>query len=251
MAALGRLTSRKVIYRACDVPVDELACAVALLRCAGFSGANVTIPHKISIIGHLASLSREARLAGAVNVVRCSGGRLHGHNTDWPGFRDALEESGIAVRGLDAVIFGAGGAARAAACALASLGARRVHISARNRRAQLALVGTLSDAFAKTAFRPGIPRKADVAVNATPLGLPGFPDRSPAPPDWSGCAVACDLVYGRRTAFQNHALRLGARAMGGTSMLVWQALRSWEFWFGPLGHDQRQRLKNALMKELS
>ncbi|MDD5630151.1 MAG: shikimate dehydrogenase, partial [Elusimicrobia bacterium] len=64
MAGLGRLTRRKVLYRACDVPPERLACAVELLRWSGMLGANVTVPHKTAIVPLLDSLTYEARVAG-------------------------------------------------------------------------------------------------------------------------------------------------------------------------------------------
>jgi shikimate dehydrogenase len=250
MAGLGRLTRRRVLYRACDVPPERLACAVELLRWSGMLGCNVTVPHKVAVVPLLDGLTPEARLAGAVNAVRCGQGRLLGHNTDSAGFTDALREAGFAAAGRDALVFGAGGAARAALCALGRLRARRVTIAARHPEAARALARAMAESFPGTVFVVGRPAAADLAVNATPLGLPGLPDRSPAASDWPGCALAFDLVYGRRTAFQRQARRLGARVLGGSGMLVSQALRSWEFWFGPLGAPRRAALKIRLLERL-
>ncbi|MDD5656105.1 MAG: shikimate dehydrogenase [Elusimicrobia bacterium] len=251
MAALARLTGRRVLYRCCDVAPDKLAFAAGLLRGADFLGCNVTIPHKTAVIPFLDRLTPQARLAGAVNAVRRDGELLVGHNTDLAGFADALRDAGFSARGRDALVFGAGGAARAVAAALGRLGARRVTIWARRPAAARALARGFAALFQRTKFRAGAPRAADLAVNATPLGLPGWPDLSPAPPDWRGCACAFDLVYGRRTAFQAQALRLGARAVGGNGMLVCQALRGWEFWFGPLGAARRAALKERLVAHLA
>ena len=117
MLSLGRLARRKIAYRACDVAPEKLACAVELLRWSGMLGCNVTVPHKVAVAPMLDQLTHEARLVGAVNVVRCASNRLIGHNTDAAGCADALREAGFKVGGCTAVIFGAGGAARAAACA--------------------------------------------------------------------------------------------------------------------------------------
>jgi shikimate dehydrogenase len=250
MANLGRLTRRKVLYRACDVSPERLVCAVELLRWSGMLGGNVTVPHKVAIVPLLDGLTPEARLAGAVNVVRCGQGRLLGHNTDSAGFTDALRESGYSATGRSALVFGAGGAARAVLCALGRLHAHRVTIAARRPEAARSLARVMTASFPDTTFAAGQARAADIAVNATPLGLPGLPDRSPAPSDWPGCGLALDLIYGRRTAFQRQAQRLGARVLGGSSMLVSQALRSWEFWFGALGAPRRDVLKSRLLESM-
>jgi shikimate dehydrogenase len=250
MAVLSRLTGHRVLYRACDVSPDKLAFAVGLLRSAGFLGGNITIPHKTAVVPLLDRLTPQARLAGAVNVVRRDGQRLVGHNTDLAGFSDALRDAGFRARGRDALIFGAGGAARAAVAALGRMGARRITVTSHRPTAARTLTRDFSALFPRTQFQAGPACAADLAINATPLGLPSFPDRSPAPPDWRGCDFALDMIYGRRTAFQRQALRLGARTAGGTGMLVCQALRCWEFWFGPLEETRRAFLKNRLIANL-
>ncbi len=248
MTELGCLARRKAAYRPCTVAPERLAFAVGLLRTAGFVGANVTAPHKISVIAHLDRLTPEARRIGAVNAVKMSRGKLVGHNTDAAGFADALGEAGFSAKGCEALIFGAGGAARAVAFALGRLKAREVSICARRPQRARALARDMAALFPRTAFRSARPAAAELAVNATPLGR--FPhDRSPAPASWPGCQLAFDLVYGRRTAFLRQAQGLGAQTIDGTSMLVFQALRSWEFWFGPLGAERRGLWKKRLMRK--
>jgi shikimate dehydrogenase len=251
MTALGMLEKKQISYRTCDVVPGKLALAVSLLRHCGARGFNVTVPHKRTVIPHLDDLSYEAARIGAVNAVRCAQGRLLGHNTDAAGFCEAIKDAGFAPEGREAVVFGAGGAARAAAFSLARLGARAIRITTRRPGPALALIRDLAPGFPKTVFQTGPAGPAYLAVNATPLGLPGYPDRSPAPAGWPGCRAALDLVYGRRTAFQRQALRLGARTQGGTGMLVCQALQAWEFWFGPLPRKRRQAWKEFILEGIS
>jgi shikimate dehydrogenase len=250
MSELGRLTRRRIVYRACDVLPERLACAVELLRWSGMSGGNVTVPHKVAIVPLLDAITPEARLAGAVNTVRCHEGRLVGHNTDAAGFADALEDAGFKAAGKDCLIFGAGGAARAAACALGRLRARRVTVAARRPQTARVLARSMARKFPRTVFAAGRPGRADLAVNATPLGMSGCPDRSPAPAGWPGCLFAMDLVYGRRTAFQRQSLTRGAQVLGGSGMLAAQALRSWEFWFGPFAKGSRADIKSRLVERM-
>jgi shikimate 5-dehydrogenase len=60
-----------------------------------------------------------------------------------------------------------------------------------------------------------------------------------------------DLVYGKKTAFQRHAERLGANVSDGTAMLIFHALRAYEFWDSPLGAARRAALAEKLIEELS
>ncbi|MFR1989220.1 MAG: shikimate dehydrogenase family protein [Oscillospiraceae bacterium] len=76
-------------------------------------GVNCTIPHKIAVMEYLDELSESARLIGAVNTIVNDNGRLYGDNTDGKGFMMSLQSNGVDVRGKRAVVFGAGGAARA------------------------------------------------------------------------------------------------------------------------------------------
>jgi shikimate dehydrogenase len=246
-ARLSRLLRRPISYVA--VEVDDLPAAVAAARAAGWRGANVTVPLKLEAAALASRLTPAARALGAVNVLRFSRGVV-GHNTDAEGLRDALKLAGVRARGKDALVFGAGGAARAAGWALARCGARRVRFCARTPARARAAARALSPRFPRTAFSAGAAASAGIWVNATPLGMKGFPDRSPAPRGLPAPESAIDLVYGRRTAFQRDAAARGAAVTDGGAMLVCQALRAWEFWDRPLGARRRAALTGTLLKEV-
>jgi shikimate dehydrogenase len=248
-AKLGRLLKRPIAYAAMEVLPGDLGVVVAAVRDAGWRGANVTVPFKEEAAALAGRLTPAARALGAVNVLLFSR-RVVGHNTDGEGLRDALRRAGVKVRGKNALVFGAGGAARAAGWALAREGARRVRFSARTASRAARAARDLRPHFPKTNFSSGAPAAADIWINATPLGMKDFPDRSPAAKRLPSPETAVDLVYGRRTAFQRDAAARGARVLDGASMLVHQALRAWEFWDKPLGARRRSALAGPLLKEV-
>ncbi len=248
-ARLSRLLKRPIAYAAVEAWPGELGAAVAVARDAGWRGANVTVPLKEEAARLAQTLTPAARALDAVNALRF-GASVVGHNTDADGLRDALRRAGVKARGKDALVFGAGGAARAAAWALAKDGARSVRFSARTAARASRAARDLGRAFPRVRFAAGAPARAQIWVNATPLGMKGFPDRSPAPKSLPSPEVAVDLVYGRRTAFQRDAARRGARVENGASMLVYQALRAWEFWDRPLGAARREALAVPLIDEV-
>ncbi len=246
--SLGDKLGVPLSYRAIPLPPAELAGEVDSLKADGYRGLNVTLPHKQAMAALMDSLSSEAEQIGAVNAVSFSGGKSKGHNTDAAGFLDALAVIGLKVRGIEAVIFGAGGSARAVGWALGKAGAGRVRIAARNAAAGQELAASLQKLFAKTRYSAGPAAPAALWVNATPLGMDGFPDEPPARP--LNCGAAFDLVYGRRTAFLREAAASGIKSQDGLAMLVFQALRGWELWFKPLGEGRRRALARDILKEL-
>ena len=248
-ARLSRLLKRPIAYAAVEVPPRGLAAAVAAARDAGWRGANVTVPLKEEAAALALRRTPAARALGAANVLRFGPG-LTAHNTDADGLRDALKSAGVRARGKDALVFGAGGAARAAGWALAREGARTVRFSARTASRAGRAARDLKPHFPRTKFSSGAAGRADIWVNATPLGMKGFPDRSPAPKSLPSPEYAIDLVYGRRTAFQRDASARGARVSDGAAMLVCQALRAWEYWDKPLGARRREALAGPLLKEV-
>jgi shikimate dehydrogenase len=250
-SALSHLIKRPIRYIAVEVKDAQFAATAERSRKAGWRGVNVTIPFKLEAAKYADRLTNAARVMGAVNVLRFDAKDTVGHNTDGEGLRDALKFMGIGMSGIRVLVFGAGGAARAAGWALAKGGAKSVRFTNRTELTAKRLVLDLAPSFPKTSFSYGTARNADVWINATPLGLKGWPDKSPAPTSLRPPVAAVDLVYGRKTAFQRHAKRLGSNTSDGLPMLVFQALRAYEFWDRPFGPVRRAQLAERLIKELS
>ena len=119
-------------YVALPVEPGMVPAAVAGLRALGLAGANVTMPHKEPVADVMDELTDDAARLHAVNTIELRGGALVGHNTDAPGFARFLErDAGFDPAGRTAVLFGAGGAARACALALARAGLTRIVVALR------------------------------------------------------------------------------------------------------------------------
>jgi len=196
----------------------------------GIAGFSVTLPHKQAILRHLDDCDAMATAIGAVNtVVVRSGGKLYGYNTDYVGVLRALERR-IPLRGSRALIFGAGGAARAVAFALAESGAS-VCVCARRAKAANALARAVGGEVVK---RPRLQREFfDAIVNATPLGMHPAADRSPLAARELNCRLVFDLIYRPRVTklMQLAALR-GIETISGVEMFVAQGTAQWEIWTG-------------------
>lgn len=158
-----------------QVAADDLATVVAgLRRIATFAGAIVSMPHKEAIVPLLDELTPEARLVGAVNVVRRDAdGRLSGTTLDGEGFVAGLAAAGHDVAGKRVLLCGAGGAGAAIAFALVKHGCSALAIENRTRLRAEMLAARITDVFpyaeVTVGHRPGT--TWDVAVNATSLGM--------------------------------------------------------------------------------
>ena len=203
--------------------IDE---GMTLVRELNVQGANVTMPHKRSVVPYLERLEGDAETLQAVNTIVRDGEALIGHNTDGPGFLAAIEEEGgFDPSGKRALVLGAGGAARAVAVALARAGATVV-VSARRPEQAAELIGLAADI---DTLPWGAPAQADLVVNATP-------SREGLPLDAVGFGpgvLAVDLIYlPPSTGFVLSARGAGATALDGLGMLVHQAALSFRLWTG-------------------
>src|SRR3984885_8519315 len=228
--------------------VRELAdflCSVEPLGIAGFS---VTLPHKQSILRHLDDCDPMAAAIGAVNTGVGGGGKLYGYNTDYVGVLRALERR-IPLRGSRALIFGAGGAARAVAFALAESGAS-VCVCARRVRAAKALARAVGGEVVE---RSRLRREFfDAIVNATPVGMHPAEDRSPLEVRELNCRLVFDLIYRPRvTKLMQFAAGRGIKTVSGVAMFVAQGTAQWEIWTGERAPVEAMRgaVLRALMRE--
>jgi shikimate dehydrogenase len=226
------------IYLRWPVSPDDLGAAVHGLRALGAEGANVTMPHKQTIVEYLDSLDGDAVATGAVNTVQRMGDGLVGCNTDVVGFSQFLvQDAGFEPNGTRALVLGAGGAARAVVKALADLKVAEITVAARSDGVAEEVVGlargdsarvTEALSWEKVADRVS---EVDLVVNATPVGMRGETLLSNATFHTEQCVV--DLIYAPPTTpLIQHARRAGASGWGGLGMLVRQAAASFAIWTG-------------------
>jgi shikimate dehydrogenase len=214
------------------------------LRQGDWDGLNVTIPHKRTVLPYLDQLSQTAQGVGAVNtIIRRSGG-LIGENTDVPGFLADLRALNLPDFG-EAIILGAGGAAMAAAYALATEGWEVRLASRRLTQAENAAdwlrqsidpdprspPATAIDLSGLARFL----RACSLVVNATPVGMYPRSEESPWPAGLSlpPSSAVYDIVYNPlETRLVRDARAAGLPARGGIGMLIEQAALAFEAWTG-------------------
>jgi shikimate dehydrogenase len=217
------------------VPPEGFAEFVLHLSAHGFVGANVTLPHKERALA-LSAPDGRARAVGAANTLWYDGGELRSTNTDIEGFIHNLD---AAAPGWDtaeeALVLGAGGSSRAVVFGLIERGIRRVHLA--NRTIGRARV--LADQFGASVHPVAWDAIADLVpdagllVNTTSLGMHGQPELVIDVSRLPSQAVVADLVYvPLETALLEAARARGLRTADGLGMLLHQAVRGFELWFG-------------------
>jgi shikimate dehydrogenase len=217
------------------VPPEGFAEFVLHLSTHGFVGANVTLPHKERALA-LSVPDARARAVGAANTLWYEGGELRSTNTDIEGFINNLDACAPGWDGIeDALVLGAGGSSRAVVFGLVERGIKRVHLANRTidrARALADQFGARVHPVAWDAIDDLLPR-AGLLVNTTSLGMRGQPalelDASLLPPH----AIVADLVYvPLETPLLASARARGLRTADGLGMLLHQAVRGFELWFG-------------------
>jgi shikimate dehydrogenase len=224
-------------YELREIEPDEISGFVSEARGANWLGFQVTAPYKLAVMDHLDEIEAAAARVGAVNsVARRDDGRLVGFNTDAPGFRRAAEaELEIGFRDLRVAVAGAGGAARAVVESLVSAKAASIVVGNRTVSKAVAVAGDFGETVRATdlgeAF-DGALRDADLAVNATTLGMveagAAFDvEKLPA------SASVFDLVYTPpESTLLERARKRGLRTCNGLGMLVAQAEIAFARWTG-------------------
>ena len=191
------------------------------VRRGDWSGLNVTIPYKKTVLPLCDELSPRAARIGAVNtLVRRPDGALFGDNTDAYGFEKLIRTKGFEAAGRKCLVFGSGGASVMACAVLEDLGAKSVTVVSRQGENNYGNLDRHAD--------------AQLIVNTTPLGM--YPDNGAAAADlrrFPACEAVLDVVYNPcRTALLLQAERLGVPCAGGLYMLVAQAKRAAELFTG-------------------
>lgn len=194
------------IYELWPTKPEDLEQAIANFRTQHFSGANITVPYKETIIAYLDAMTPIAKKIGAVNTLYWDGDKLIGDNTDAPGFLEDLAEHHIVPAEKSVLILGAGGSAKAIKYALEKAGA-------------------LVETWTRQLRLPLIPQ--EITVNCTPgLSLEALESFH-----FKTGQILYDLVYvPEETPLMQKALKEGAQAFNGKGMLLKQAALSFEVW---------------------
>ncbi len=226
------------IYVPIAVKPEGIGPALKALHPLGFSGCNLTIPHKQNALPFLDDIDPVAKKIGAVSCVTVrEDGSLLGTNNDWYGFIENIVEACPEWR-ADAgpiAVIGAGGGARAVVHGLAERGAREIRLVNRSfERAQ-----KIADEFGgpitpvRWEDRTSALAGCAMAVNATSQGMQGMEpldiDLNELPRD----ALAADIIYiPKETPFLRAARERGNRTVNGLGMLLHQGRPAWKLWFG-------------------
>ena len=220
-----------------SVTTDKLQASIESLISLGFNGVNVTIPHKTNVLSFADSVTDRAALIGAANTLYFSrSGKVHADNTDGYGFiQNIIDEiPDYDFYDKTAIIYGAGGSARAIASALISNGVREVGITNRTRSKAQIISENLGAKVSVIDWRtaPETIQRADLIINATSMGMTGQPDFSQPISRAKKTALVVDIVYNPLiTELLKEAKKLKLKTVGGIGMLINQAVPGFEHWF--------------------
>ena len=220
---------------------EDFAAAMNGLRLAGFRGVNVTIPHKEAAFALADRRDAAAEIAGAANLLLFGENSIDARNTDAAGLTASLSESlgAGALVGRPAVIWGAGGMARAAVCALSDMGVSEIRILNRTKARAESLTAALTPRVAAKLVSAGFEvwsragKDAGLLVNATSAGMKGLPPLTLPLDVLPASAAVFDAVYNPlETRLLAQARARGLRALDGLGMLMHQAVPAFAAFFG-------------------
>ncbi len=224
-------------YEAIDVAPAGLPAFFERLRSGEFAGGNVTIPHKEAVFALCDSVDELARMIGAVNTLVVRDGKVHGTNTDYLGFLGNLDADapGWSDGPNDALVIGAGGAARAVLVALRQRNGGKVHVLNRTLANAQALIDEIDGPFSAHGFEDfaTLAPRIGLVVNTSSIGMHGTKF------DWLDMSLlprktlVTDIVYTPlETPLLAEARAHGLHTVDGLGMLLHQAVPGFAAWFG-------------------
>jgi shikimate dehydrogenase len=225
------------VYEKKPIEPKDVENFIANLATSEFGGCNVTIPHKETVFKAVGMVDEIARRLGAVNTVYLRNGKTCGTNTDGEGFIASLRHSypAFSLRSKTAIIIGAGGATKAITGALLDEGVGKIGIINRTRERILGLQGQfgshvveINETIANNELG-----NCELLINTTSQGMHGQPSLDLEIQSLNRDALVVDIVYAPlETAFLEKARNQGNPVLGGLGMLLHQAVRGFELWFG-------------------
>ena len=203
-----------------------------------YSGFNVTIPYKKTIMPFCDFISDEAKKIGSVNTVIKKDGKLLGYNTDYAGFLAMTKRAEIDFSGKKVAILGSGGTYSTAYAVIGDLGAREIVSVSRCGEYNYENISMWCD--------------AEIIVNTTPVGM--FPNNGDSIlniNDFKNLEGVIDVIYNPlKTRLVFDAEQKGIKATGGLYMLIFQAKEAFEIFTGnKLSDDITEKIYQKLLKD--
>jgi len=245
-------------YIAFNVFPKDLSNAINGIKSLNIRGANITIPHKISVIKFLDNIDPIAKMIGAINTIKYEDGILIGRNTDGEGFIKSIKESGYNLKKKKVVLLGAGGAARACAFYLAKE-VSKITIINRSNSGMNDLISNLNLKYEISIEGINLSKAEDVKreiadsdmlVNTTPVGMYPNVNESPVKQSWLHPNLfVVDIIYSPiQTKLLQEASSIGCNVLSGVDMLVNQGIIAFEWWTG--FSPDKELMKQVVLDEL-
>ena len=232
-------------YLPFQVKEADLNKAIQEIKALNIKGVNVTFPYKEKVIEFLDEVEESARRIGAVNTIVNNKGNLSGYNTDVVGFKKSLQDKGkFVIKEKNAVVLGAGGAARGVIYTLLEEGIEKISIFNRTLEKAEKIKQDFSPFFPRSSINifsfeqnniKDKIKEANLLVNATSIGMAPQVGNTPLPDEklFHPNLLVYDLIYHpAKTFFLKQAERAGAKIINGVPMLVYQGIESLYLWTG-------------------
>lgn len=243
-ARLFELRNRSFEYEILEVRPEDLEAKAEYLNSLG--GYNITIPHKVGIIGCIDRLDESAKRYNSVNCVDNKNGICTGYNTDCDGFLRTVRAMNVDFSGK-VLLIGCGGVGRMMAIEAALAGAE-LYIAVLEADIPLAeqvikeIKAAKPDAGINIVINTDIPTDIhyNLLMNACPVGMYPKTEACPVSDEViKSCGAVFDVIYNpRETLLMKKAKQMGIKAVGGMAMLVWQAVSAHEIWDGDEYSDE-------------
>jgi shikimate dehydrogenase len=219
-------------YLAFEPDMLNLKKTIESLKILKFSGFNITLPYKVAAMEYIDILDKAAKKIGSINTIAAKNGKLYGYNTDYLGFTRDLLSKKINLKDKNALIIGAGGAAKAVAYALKTLKAKNIYISNRTLTKSEYLAKTFKIKSVDMSKVVDILPEIDLLVNSSSCGM----EKDDILP-FNACEVKntltiYDLIYSKTTPFVKFAKDNGLKIFTGEGMLARQGACAFEIWTG-------------------
>lgn len=226
-----KYTDKEGSYELLETELEAIPARMDALR-KEFTGANVTIPHKLHVMPLLDGITDEAKAIGAVNTIKFTKTGAFGYNTDYFGFGRMLEYNKIFVKDQVCAVLGSGGAARAVVKYLSDAGASKLYLVTRDPSKCDLQFKEMASCLEIISYEELTSIKGYCLVNCTPVGMFPKVDASPVPATINAhFEASVDAIYNpAETKFLAQAKACDKKAVNGLFMLVAQAIAAQEIW---------------------